>query len=75
MTWRDAKNDLPPTHKLGSYSPSDYLLCRMYCYDIGRTLNGKWVDMENNPLDDVILWAKMPEIPKQFNKLFDILSE
>lgn len=67
--WIDAKKELPPSTK-GAYSDADVFVCRMYKYGIGRTLNGKWIDMKNEPMDDVILWMHKPEITEPMRKLF-----
>lgn len=68
--WRDAKKELPK-RTIGSYSDVSVLVCQMYGYTIGRTFNNKWIDMKNEELTDVILWAYIPEIPKSMYSLFD----
>ncbi len=68
--WHDAKTNLPKRTK-GSYSDQDVLICQMYKSNIGRTYNNKWVDMKNEELNDVILWAYIPKIPKNMHSLFD----
>lgn len=70
--WHDAKKELPKRTK-GSYSDVDVFVCRMYGYSIGRTLNNKWINMNNEELQDVVLWAYIPEIPKYMCSLFDCL--
>jgi hypothetical protein len=70
--WHDAKKELPKRTK-GSYSDVDVFVCQMYKYTIGRTFNNKWVNMKNEELTDVVLWAYIPEIPKEMHVLFDCL--
>tara|TARA_R110002050_G_scaffold79261_13_gene169502 strand:- start:4262 stop:4654 length:393 start_codon:yes stop_codon:yes gene_type:complete len=67
--WRDAKKELPKKTK-GSYSDVDVFICRMYRYDTGRTKDGKWVNMKNEPIDDVVLWAYIPKIKDEFKECF-----
>lgn len=67
--WHDAKIELPKRTK-GSYSDVDVLVCRMYKMTIGRTYNDKWVDMDNNEMLDVVLWAYIPQIPEELHNLF-----
>lgn len=67
--WYDAQKDLPKQTKC-SYSDVDVLICRMYKYEIGRTFNGQWINMKNEPLNDVILWSYLPKIPKKMESLF-----
>ena len=68
--WINPAVEMPAKTK-GSYSDYDVFICRMYRIDKGRTLNGKWVDMQNKELNDVILWAHIPEIPEKFHSLFN----
>jgi hypothetical protein len=70
--WKDAKKELPKQTK-GSYSDVDVFICRMYRYDIGRTKDGKWINMKNEPIDDVVLWAYMPKIGDEFKDCFNCL--
>jgi hypothetical protein len=68
--WHDAKKELPKRTK-GSYSDVDVFVCQMYKYTIGRTFNNKWVNMKNEELTDVVLWAYIPEIPKEMRVIFN----
>jgi hypothetical protein len=68
--WHDAKKELPKRTKC-SYSDANVFVCQMYKYTIGRTFNNKWVNMKNEELTDVVLWAYIPEIPKEMHFLFD----
>lgn len=70
--WHDAKKELPK-RTIGRYSDVDVFVCQMYKYTIGRTFDNKWVNMNNEELTDVVLWAYIPEIPKDMNHLFDCL--
>lgn len=70
MSWKIAKDELPARTQ-GAYSDADVFIARMFVYDIGRTLNGKWVNMKNEPIDDVILWMYKPPIGKEFNEAFN----
>lgn len=68
--WRDAKKELPKRTK-GVYSDVDVFVLRTFRSDIGRTLNNNWVNIKNEPLNDVVLWAYMPVVPKSLRKCFD----
>ena len=68
--WHDAKKELPKRTR-GSSSDVDVFVCQMYKYTIGRTFNDKWVNMKNEKIPDVILWAYVPEIPEEMRCLFD----
>ena len=70
MNWKDAKNNPPPKAGYGKWSEKDYFCCCMYSYEIGRMKDGKWVDMNNKPID-VILWMEIPKISKEHEELFE----
>lgn len=61
--WISVKDKLPET-KHGTWSKDDYLVINLYSYNIGRTRDGVWVDMDNNYIDDVTHWMQLPEPPE-----------
>lgn len=60
MRWISVQDRLPPT-KMG-WSAKDVLCLCDYSYKIGRTKNGKWVDMYNKPIS-VTHWMQLPPPP------------
>lgn len=63
--WIDINDELPETR--GEWSKQDVLIACLYNYEIGRTKAGKWIDMNNKPLDNVTHWQPLlvPETHEQ----------
>jgi hypothetical protein len=64
IEWISVKDRLPET-KYGTWSKEDCLLLTLYNYEIGRTKDGEWVDMNNDALEDVTHWMPLPKPPKE----------
>ena len=64
MEWISANCKLPEV-KYGTWSKHDYLVLTLYSYEIGRTKDGKWVDMNNEALEDVTHYMPLPEPPEE----------
>ena len=63
--------DNMPETKLG-WSKKDYIVCDKYNFHIGRTKDGQWVDMRNNPIEDVIFYCDLPmPTEDEYNMLRD----
>lgn len=63
MEWISVKDELPET-KYGTWSKGDCLVLTLYNYEIGRTKDGEWVDMNNDTLEGVTHWMPLPAPPK-----------
>jgi hypothetical protein len=58
-------NDRLPEIKYSTWSKEDLLVLTLYSYEVGRTKNGLWVDMNNNSIDGVTHWMPLPEPPNE----------
>lgn len=50
-----------------NWSSQDLLVCTPYNLYIGRTKDGKWIDMRNNPIENVLFWSDIP-LPAQLEQ-------
>lgn len=69
--WIDASKELPPQTK-GEFSDFDVLVTTLYHEEVARTKNGEWVTMKNEPLENVVLWMRIPPIPEELHSCFGL---